>query len=74
MKQVYRILVTPYNYDVWSIFTEDKELFDTINGFTEYADGYDHFGHDEWQRIVESDMCLAPPYILLGETELRQYD
>jgi len=73
MQEVYRIIVTPYNYDYWDIFTTDKELFETLAGFVEINDGHDHFGPDRWDAIVDSP-SPSVPYVLLGEAQLRQYD
>jgi hypothetical protein len=74
MQQLYRAIVTPYGYDIWNIFTEDKELFDKLSKFYSTDELIEEIGHEEWEKIT--DACLMPtyPYVLLGETELRQRD
>jgi hypothetical protein len=73
MQEVYRIIVKPYGYDHWDIFTEDKELFDSIRklGNTDQVRAY--LGADKWADLVDSDFAI-PPYVLLGETTIHHRD
>lgn len=74
MQQFYRILVKPYNYDHWDIFTESKELFDRISQFADVDEAREHFGDERWDRMADTWISPKYPYVILGETELRQHD
>lgn len=73
MQQLYRIIVKPYNFDHWDIFTEDKALFDLVSNYDSQDEAMDALG-ETWEVLVENDICVEFPYILLDETEMRQYD
>ena len=74
MQQLYRIIVKPYNYDHWDIFTEDKALFIQIRQFGDDDEAREFFGEEGWENITESYVDVKYPYVLLGETTLRQRD
>lgn len=74
MKQVYRIIITPYHFDIWDIFTENKELFESLKPARTVEDAIDILGVDTWEQLLESYMIIETPYILLGETQIKQPD
>lgn len=71
MQEVYRIVVTPYSYDYWDIFTTDKEVFDKLCHCYCDDEAREAFGEEDWDILCDSPSpCF--PYIILGETQLRQ--
>ena len=74
MQQYYRIIVSPYNYDYWDIFTESKEVFEAISCCDDVDDAREHFGNEQWEQLVDTWIMPSFPYIILGESNLRQRD
>lgn len=74
MRQVYRIIVTPYHFDTWSVFTEDAELFNTLKPARCVEDAITLLGVDVWEELVDGWDPVECPYVLLGEIIIRQYD
>jgi hypothetical protein len=74
MREVYRIIVTPYHYDIWNIFTEDKELFGQLASCNDTDEARQLMGIIAWEELVEKYENIETPYVLLGEAELREYD
>lgn len=73
MQEVYRIIIKPYGYDHWDIFTKDKNLFNVISELWHTDEAREAIGDELWEELSDSDF-ITPPYILLGETGLRQPD
>ncbi len=74
MKSVYRILVTPYNYDYWDVFTEDEALFREISQYGYTDEASEGLGIERYEELMDSYNSPKFPYILLGEHNLRQPD
>lgn len=73
MQKLYRILVKPYSYDLWDIFTEDKEIFDQLKNLYDIDDARDKLGNAVFERLCDCSTRPTFPYILLDEIEVRQY-
>ena len=74
MKSVYRIIISPYHYEFWDFFTEDKDLFDKLKDCDTMDDARTTLGSEAWDNLVDNYETVNPPYILLDELQLRQYD
>lgn len=74
MQQLYRIIIKPYSYDSWDIFTEDKDLFTQLSTFWEVEEVVEFLGEERWEELADSRIHPSFPYVLLGETTVRQYD
>ena len=74
MQELYRIIVTPYNYDHWDIFTEDKEVFDKLSQYYDTDEVIDALGQERWEQIADGFVLVKYPYVTLGECSLRQGD
>jgi len=74
MQELYRINIKPYSYDSWDIFTEDKDLFTQFSTFWEVEDAVKFYGEERWEELADGRIYPKFPYVLLGETTVRQYD
>lgn len=74
MNEVYRITVSPYHYDTWDIFTKDKEIFDKLSQCYDTDKAAEVLGQDTWEELVDSWYNPGLPYVVLGETTLKQRD
>ena len=72
MQQVYRIIITPYHFDMWDIFIEDKELFESLKPANTVEDAINILGVATWERLLDNYLIVEAPYVLLGEKHIKQ--
>ena len=73
MQEVYRIMVKPYGYDHWNIFTKDVDIFNSLKSLGNTDQAREAFGSDLWDELCDADYPKTP-YVLLGEAVLHQRD
>lgn len=73
MEEVYRIIVSPYGFDFYNIFTKDQAVFDQFVQLGNVDQVINQLGHEVWDDLTANHVTeYEPPYVLLGETVLHQ--